>query len=112
MHLILMIMSLVIAVLAVTTVLVGIHLSHKKIIQSIRSVMEEASHATDAKDGATMTELMPAEPGMPNGTIYMTRAGSVYHTDPKCDQGGNYAPMCAKRECLICKARRGGQRIT
>ena len=36
--------------------------------------------------------------------IYLTRAGSVYHTNPNCDQGGNFAPMYGRRQCMICKA--------
>ena len=101
MHILFLLLYFVIAALIVTSILIGLYISHKETMKAIRPPHVECPRTVHHKDGATMTEGMNAEQRPEFGTIYMTRAGSVYHTNPDCDQGGNFAPMYAKRRCLL-----------
>ena len=104
MHILFMLLHLILAVLIVISILIGLHVFHKKIVLDIRLPHVERPREVLRKDDSTMTEGLDMEQRSGGGTIYTTRAGSVYHIDPGCDQGGNLAPMSAKRQCLLCKA--------
>ena len=106
MHMVLMIVYVVIAALSTIMVLAGLYISHRQTVKAIRSNNVKCTHAIHTQDQGTMAENSE-QSRAPNTIIYLTRAGSVYHTNPSCDQGGNFAPMCAKRQCMICKAASG-----